>query len=107
MSLTENQIRYRINAKRSRALSADMEKLIEDADVYEKLSHFESMEQNYYKIDSIKKQLDAIWDEQVELFFIVIEESQDKKRRQMAGLLLSPFRLMKNKNNHEVYEKTY
>jgi hypothetical protein len=77
--MTDNQLQYSYNAKQSKILCLQLERLLEDADFNEKCLNVHSHEICIYQIKEIEAELDKIWDEQVDLFFkIQLEHSKHK-----------------------------
>lgn len=79
--MTDYQIQYQINSKRSKSLCLKLERLIEDADFHEKELNIYSREVCVYEICEIKLQLDKIWDQQCDLFFKIRDEAHDYKTK--------------------------
>lgn len=88
--MTDNQLQYADNAKRSRDLVQYMERLIELADFEEKMLNVHSREVTLHKISEIKHELEGIWTLQVDLFFIIRDEYKQMQRRVFAESIRPP-----------------
>lgn len=78
--MTDLQLLYNLNAKRSRELCRELEDLLEKADVYEKLLQYEIAQVARFRIDDIRNELNSIWDQQVDLFQQIIDEYKAAKQ---------------------------
>jgi len=91
--MTILQLKYSMNKKLSRALCAEMESLIELADLHEKMLNTDSLRVCVERLADIKMELNEIWDEQTELYFMIIEEhKQEVKNNLLAKLGIISFK---------------
>lgn len=92
--MTNNQLLYQINTKRSKSLCLRLERLIEDADYHEKELNIYSREVCVYEICEIKLALDVIWDAQIDLFFKIRNDAHDYKNK----VFMESIRVPKSRN---------
>lgn len=73
-NMTENQLAYQLNCRRSKALCLLMEQLVQQADYEEKMMNYYSRELTVNEFNGIRLQLDELWDRQIDLFFEIQDE---------------------------------
>lgn len=101
--MTNDQLQYQMNCKTSKSLCLRMERLREDADYFEKALNYNSLEIAVFELELIKQTLDAIWNDQVDLFFKIQSEHSKLK----IDVFMESIRVHTPRNYHLVSDKNY
>lgn len=103
MIMTDNQLQYNFNAKRSRGLCAEMERLMEFADYMDKLFNYDSREVAITRVLEIKIELDQLWDIQIKLFYEIQDEFKEGQRTAVMDKMSLPSRRSANNPSSKHY----
>jgi hypothetical protein len=95
--MTDNQIQYSLNAKKSIKLCQHMVRLIESVEFHKDMLNVAGVENAEYELSQIKNELDAIWSDQVDLFFAIKYERERLKTKVfMESIRVQPGKSLKH-----------
>lgn len=101
--MTNNQLLYSINTKKSKVLCLRMERLIEDADYFEKSLDVYRREMTVYELWEVKLELESIWDAQIDLFYKI----QAEHTKQKTDVFMESIRYINKRSSTMSWSKNY